>query len=160
MCTVKLLPKLYFANIHQSLLADFLLQLRSTILALVTLSVGLFVTFWVCLPSVVGWTAGLFTTCMIISPLISCPIGYCGMFVVMFPDLSKDFGDKQTCTWMRFNDIQFRVELFHDLWPVFKRTLCHMALPFSKTKLTHTHKHQTCRMNHPACCHSNHFWII
>lgn len=63
------------------------------------------------------------------------------------PELSSNISltnstrSTKTCTWMWFNDVQFRVELFHNLWPDFKRTRRHMTLPFSETKLTHTDTH-------------------
>lgn len=51
-----------------------------------------------------------------------------------------------TCVWLHSS--QFRVELLYNLWPVFKWTLCHMALPFSKTKLPHRHTHIETDMLH------------
>lgn len=47
----------------------------------------------------------------------------------------------RNCTWVWLNSSQFRVELLYNLRPVFKWTLCHMALPFSETKLPHRHTH-------------------
>lgn len=44
------------------------------------------------------------------------------------------------CTWLWLHSVEFRVELFHDLRPVFKWTLRHVTLPFSETKLSHGRK--------------------
>lgn len=79
--------------------------------------------------------------CCIAVSFIVQPTFVCWFFVSFLSVMRSILHHKPwecTCVWL--NSSQVRVELLYNLRPVFKWTLCHMALPFSETKLPHGHK--------------------